>query len=132
VITTIGYGHSTPQTVMGKIFCMCYALIGIPLCLVMFQSVGERLNYFGSFCIKVVKKCVRAHNVEVSQTEMVCVAGLFALFVTTGGAAMFSHYEGWSYFNSIYYCVITLTTIGFGDYVVCILLDFNICDSISK
>ena len=25
--------------------------------------------------------------------------------------------SGWSYFHSIYYCFVTLTTIGFGDYV---------------
>jgi hypothetical protein len=54
------------------------------------------------------------HNQDVTQTEMVCVAGMLSLFVITVGAAMFSHYEGWTYFNSIYYCVITLTTIGFG------------------
>jgi hypothetical protein len=97
---------------------MLYAIVGIPLCLVMFQSVGERLNYFSSFCIQLVKKCTRIKNTEVNQTEMVCAAVVFAIVVITGGAAMFSHYEGWSYFDSIYYCVITLTTIGFGDFVV--------------
>ena len=30
---------------------------------------------------------------------------------------MFSHYEGWSYFHSIYFYFSTLTTIGFGDFV---------------
>ena len=105
---------------------MFYAIIGIPLCLVMFQSVGERLNYFASFCIQLFKKCVRFKNTEVNQTEMVCVAGVLSFFVITGGAAMFSHYEGWTYFNAIYYCVITLTTIGFGDYVVSLYQNFRI------
>lgn len=44
VLTTIGYGHSTPSTVSGKLFTMFYAMIGIPLGLVMFQSIGERVN----------------------------------------------------------------------------------------
>lgn len=49
VLTTIGYGHSTPSTVSGKIFTMCYAAIGIPLGLVMFQSIGERVNRLSRF-----------------------------------------------------------------------------------
>jgi potassium channel subfamily K protein len=38
---------------------MCYAAIGIPLGLVMFQSIGERLNGFSSFAIRNVKKLAR-------------------------------------------------------------------------
>ena len=33
------------------------------------------------------------------------------------GGAVFATYEKWSYFDACYYCVITLTTIGFGDFV---------------
>jgi len=40
VISTIGYGHSTPNTRAGRLFCMVYALGGIPLGLVTFQSVN--------------------------------------------------------------------------------------------
>lgn len=30
---------------------------------------------------------------------------------------MFSRYENWTYFDSIYYCFTSLVTVGFGDYV---------------
>ena len=96
----------------GKSFCMLYAVIGIPLCLVMFQSVGERLNNFASWCITTIKKCVKLRQYESTQTELVVVGTVLAVGVVTGGAAMFSYYESWTYFNSVYYCFITLTTIG--------------------
>lgn len=117
LISFAGYGHSTPQTDSGKIFCMIYALIGIPLCIIMFQSVGERLNTLITYLMTQGKKCLRMKNEEVSQTNVIIVTmNLSGLFLTAGAAA-FSHYEDWSYINSFYYCFITLTTIGFGDFV---------------
>lgn len=53
VLTTIGYGHSTPSTVGGKLFTMCYAIVGIPLGLVMFQSIGERVNRLSRLVIYI-------------------------------------------------------------------------------
>lgn len=117
VLTTIGYGHSTPNTVGGKLFTMCYAIVGIPLGLVMFQSIGERLNKFSSVVIRNVKRLLRCKDVQASEINLICVVTTLSSLTIAGGAAAFSRYEGWTYFDSVYYCFITLTTIGFGDMV---------------
>ncbi|GAB6019418.1 hypothetical protein CHUAL_000999 [Chamberlinius hualienensis] len=117
VLTTIGYGHSTPMTMGGKAFCMIYALIGIPLGLVMFQSIGERLNRFAAVIIRNVKRMLKLRNTEASETNLIVVVSSLSTLVMTTGAAAFSSYEGWDYFDALYYCFVTLTTIGFGDYV---------------
>ncbi|XP_063243843.1 two pore potassium channel protein sup-9 isoform X3 [Bacillus rossius redtenbacheri] len=117
VLTTIGYGHSTPNTVGGKLFTMCYAIVGIPLGLVMFQSIGERLNKFSSVVIRHVKRMLHCKDVNASEINLICVVTTLSSLTIAGGAAAFSRYEGWTYFDSVYYCFITLTTIGFGDMV---------------
>ncbi|XP_037606651.1 potassium channel subfamily K member 3a [Sebastes umbrosus] len=117
VITTIGYGHAAPSTDGGKVFCMLYALLGIPLTLVMFQSVGERINTFVRFLLHRLKKCVGMRRTEVSMVNMVTFGFISCMSTLCMGALAFSHFEGWSFFHAYYYCFITLTTIGFGDYV---------------
>lgn len=68
VLTTIGYGHSTPSTIGGKLFTMCYAIVGIPLGLVMFQSIGERVNRLSRFvwhCCRLFRcACLCVYNVH--------------------------------------------------------------------
>ncbi|XP_006879329.1 PREDICTED: potassium channel subfamily K member 9 [Elephantulus edwardii] len=117
VITTIGYGHAAPGTDAGKAFCMFYAVLGIPLTLVMFQSLGERMNTFVRYLLKRIKKCCGMRNTDVSMENMVTVGFFSCMGTLCIGAAAFSQCEEWSFFHAYYYCFITLTTIGFGDYV---------------
>ncbi|KAJ4922393.1 hypothetical protein JOQ06_013952 [Pogonophryne albipinna] len=112
-----GYGHAAPGTDAGKAFCMFYAVLGIPLTLVMFQSLGERMNTFVKYLLKRIKKCCGMSITDVSMENMVTVGFFSCVGTLCVGAVAFSHYEDWSFFQSYYYCFITLTTIGFGDFV---------------
>ncbi|CAL8379980.1 unnamed protein product [Arctogadus glacialis] len=69
VITTIGFGNISPQTEGGRIFCIVYALLGIPLFGFLLAGVGDQLGtIFGKGIAKVEKMIVvveiRAHAAE--------------------------------------------------------------------
>ena len=112
VVSLIGYGHSTPRTVSGKCFCILYSLIGIPIALIMFQSVGERLNSLISFLLIKLKRRLKLKNQEVSIIDLITVELLLTFTITYVASYVFMKFEGWSYFDAVYYCFITLTTIG--------------------
>ena len=111
-VTLIGYGHSTPKTMAGKVFCIGYTFVGIPISLIMFQSVGERLNSLIVFFLAKLKKRLKFRNHEVSIVELITIEGCFSVTITLCGSYVFMENEGWTYFNSVYYCFVTLTTIG--------------------
>ncbi|KHN80480.1 TWiK family of potassium channels protein 7 [Toxocara canis] len=64
-ITTIGYGHIVPRTNEGRVACLMYALLGIPLILVTIADMGRFLsggiiwvhNALGKLRLACTKKC---------------------------------------------------------------------------
>ena len=60
---------------------MAYALVGIPLGLVMFQSIGERLNNFSSFVIRNVKRVLKYDSIEASETNLILVVAVITIFL---------------------------------------------------
>ncbi|XP_063804621.1 potassium channel subfamily K member 10 isoform X1 [Pseudophryne corroboree] len=120
VITTIGYGNIAPSTEGGKIFCILYAIFGIPLFGFLLAGIGDQLGtIFGKSIARVEKvfrkKQVSQTKIRVISTILFIVAGCL-VFVTIP-AVIFKQIEGWSELESIYFVVVTLTTVGFGDYV---------------
>lgn len=96
---------------------MFYAALGIPLTLVMFQTLGERINSLVRSLLRRAKQGLGLRHSEVSLGNMVLAGLLSCTCMLCVGAAVFSHFEGWSFFHACYYSFVTLTTIGFGDFV---------------
>ncbi|KAB7501096.1 TWiK family of potassium channels protein 7 [Armadillidium nasatum] len=59
VITTIGYGSVAPDTGLGKIITILYALLGIPLMLLYLSSVGDLLSRVLKWIWSKVCRCGR-------------------------------------------------------------------------
>lgn len=117
VLALIGYGHSTPATKVGKVFTICYAALGIPIAMIMFQSIGERMNKASSVLIRRLRTWLGCKHTDASETDLLLASSAMSLVSIICGAFLYHTQEGWSYFDSFYYCYITLTTIGFGDFV---------------
>ncbi|XP_035659004.1 uncharacterized protein LOC118404117 [Branchiostoma floridae] len=116
MVTTIGYGHITPKTVGGQIFCAVYALFGIPVTLFMLTGIGEKLSNVSRFVEKKVRKRVSNQKlIRIINLLMSLVFGL-GLFCFLP-AYLFTIVEGWEYHTALYFVFITLTTVGFGDYI---------------
>ena len=51
-----GYGNISPVTTGGRVFCVFFALIGIPFALIMFAEIGKKLaqlfTTIDSWCLK--------------------------------------------------------------------------------
>ncbi|CAF1454514.1 unnamed protein product [Rotaria magnacalcarata] len=118
VLALIGYGHRILITTRAKVFCVFYAMLGIPMWLITFQSAGERLNSLLSYILSRIKQSFHTKQTRTTEGELLIMESLLSIVILLIGACIFSKYENWSFFDSFYYGFITLTTIGFGDYVV--------------
>lgn len=65
----LGYGHSAPSTNAGKLFCMIFALFGVPMGLIMFQSIGERVNTFIAYSLHKVTYKKTCSNVQFNNVQ---------------------------------------------------------------
>jgi potassium channel subfamily K protein 1 len=120
VVTTIGYGHVTPLSRSGKIFCMLYAMVGIPLTLVLLSALVERLLVPTIWLLQWLNSRLghlyQPFNIRLLHLFIIVLI-LIGLFLLVPAAIFASIEPDWDYLDSLYYCFISLTTIGLGDYI---------------
>ena len=124
----LGYGNMTPETHSGKCFVILYAIIGIPFTGVVIAKLSGVLTN----CVKkfdnLLAKCITTmmdkfekdelkEKLNIRITQLVIVIVMFTIFFWMIPAAALSKLEDWTLTDSMYYCFVSFTTIGLGDYV---------------
>lgn len=134
ILTTIGYGNISPVTFHGRLFCIFFAIIGIPFTLSVLSDLGQILaTIIGKVWeqykekvkpvlekYKILKEPTwdKEEDIGLSNNLAIALGSLLILICFLSiGAYFFSVYEDINFFDAFYFCFITMTTIGFGDIV---------------
>ncbi|CAN9511276.1 unnamed protein product [Ophioblennius macclurei] len=118
LVTTVGYGHTTPLSDSGKLFSIFYALVGVPFTMLVLTACVQRLMH----PLVSAPLCL-LHRLGLEPRRATAVHFLLLLLVLVlcffiAPAAIFSVLEAsWSFLDGVYFCFISLCTIGLGDLV---------------
>ncbi|XP_078000106.1 potassium channel, subfamily K, member 13-like [Glandiceps talaboti] len=140
VVSTIGFGMSSPSTDAGKCFLICYGLIGSGATILYFNIFLERLITFLAFVMRswhmrqLRKKQIASggsktdrrgsqgsednlDNWKPSVYYVMVILTISAVVIACCASAMYTAVEEWKYLDAIYFCFVAFSTIGFGDFV---------------
>uniref|UniRef100_A0A8C0IS24 Potassium channel domain-containing protein n=1 Tax=Chelonoidis abingdonii TaxID=106734 RepID=A0A8C0IS24_CHEAB len=117
MVSTIGYGTQCPKTVAGQIFCVFFASFGIPLTIVFLHRVTHASRAHTSALKRAPWRLWPQWRLRLFLTLLFFLVMGILVFLCLP-SVVFQVVEGWSYSEGFYFAFITLSTIGFGDYVV--------------
>ena len=111
-----GYGRLTPRTAVGQMLCVLYALFGIPLYLILLTRIGPKVAHLNENMVdRLLTLKLGTFKRHAIRFLMLLLTGTFFMLVVP--SIIFTHTEGWTFRVAFYYSFITISTIGFGDYV---------------
>uniref|UniRef100_A0A674IFE0 Potassium channel subfamily K member n=1 Tax=Terrapene triunguis TaxID=2587831 RepID=A0A674IFE0_9SAUR len=119
VLTTTGYGHTVPLSDGGKVFCIFYTLLGLPATLLLATCLLQRL--MGLLSHRPVQYLHTHWGISSGHAALGHAAamglGVLGLFILLPALCFWALENGWTFLESVYFCFISLSTIGLGDYV---------------
>nr|CAD7453790.1 unnamed protein product [Timema tahoe] len=114
--SALGYGNLVPTSALGRILMILYAIIGIPMNGILLTALGE---FFSKAFLRVHRRYkTQRHETRaglVTDIVLYLIPGFVVFIFLPAGA--FVYFEDWTYDEAVYYAFVTLTTIGFGDFV---------------
>ena len=116
----LGYGRLAPSTSLGQALCIAFAVLGIPITILAFQSVGEFISRgISSVIRKIETRCFKRQpsNVEAKNTAATCVLMVIMLLLGATMQMRTEDAEDMTFLEGFYFWFITFATIGYGDYV---------------
>ena len=116
----LGYGNIVPKTVQGRLFCVLYALIGIPGTCLTLKAIGDKITEIFTELIIIFEnrllKKTRPEKMELKVTLTTIFLTVIFLLPLMALVVKVRHNE-WTFIECFYFTFTTLSTIGFGDYL---------------
>ncbi|KTG04543.1 hypothetical protein cypCar_00000702 [Cyprinus carpio] len=112
-------GHTVPLSDGGKAFCIIYSVVGIPFTLLFLTAVVQRIMEFSTH--RPVEYLHRRWGMSkpllaALHASLLAIITVSCFFLIP--AIIFSVLEeDWNFLESFYFCFVSLSTIGLGDYV---------------
>lgn len=124
----LGYGQIVPKTNLGKITCMLYGIISIPVFLYALAAAGEVKRFHIEKLMKLFERKFLKHSEIKRKNQKTIVVTIFLFIVEiTIAAAIEYHINNWNYLDCLYFWFITASSIGFGDFVSSDTTNVGVC-----
>ncbi|XP_026870296.1 potassium channel subfamily K member 6 isoform X2 [Electrophorus electricus] len=119
LVTTVGYGHTTPLSDAGKAFSIVYALLGIPFTMLVLTTCVQHLIQPLTYRPMRLWQQWAGWPLRTASTVHFLILILIVMLVFfVVPAVVFSRIEeSWTFLEAFYFCFISLCTIGLGDFV---------------
>lgn len=109
-----GYGNIVPKTVQDRLFCVLYALFGIPGTCLTLKAVGDKITELFTELITIFENRLlrRPHPQNVQLKVALTIIFLTVLLLLPLMAFLvYSRHKEWSYIECFYFTFTTLSTI---------------------